>query len=1139
MITPSTESFIKRTSQGLTSVQAKLFSNYTLRENSADDRTILQSGDAEKQRSEALRIASAGISAEAGGDHKLSKMAFQRAAELFEWLIPEKIDGDDSMLSAAFYQLSELPAMAQSILASEKSSSVFSTFLSSDFHEFERISRSQSTIFGITLNDELVDNPERLIAQSFLASLNIVVANIKWGDDRISNALQELNIVEEYFRLSSAPNSWLLAYAFKKIAGRYSENSLRVNISEISGQLANSGKAALERYLRKAYQGKKGLAWPTQRRGLKQLALNKNFALCTPTGSGKTAVAEIAIIQALFRESVSNAFVGFGQIVLYIVPSRALAAEVEKRLVTSFGDKSGFPIQIVCSYGGNDFSGSENWVFSQVGTVIVCTQEKADALLRSSGPMFANRITTVIIDEAHAVALKGSSSERPLRLESLIARIRLLRSDEVRLVALSAVLGADDNSLGTWLHAGDNETVRVPYQSTRRLFGKLTVTSTGNFIAEYSLVNGSLVAQDASNSENPRIPGIVPKINSFPQPKLDVRTRKWSGADLQMRSCALWAAINLTAIASSSKSAVLITVGSKIEDYAELFLKNLESWEEKPEFFNKPTKGIAKSSYDSALDACRDYFGAHSFEFRLLTFGIVVHHGQLPVSLSRVFIALIEMSVIRICLATSTLSEGINLPFDTILLPNLRGHLGSDRISAEEIRNVVGRAGRPGLAREGRALVMMGEGDAFRYNRLLFDSLLSELGGISTPAQPSSALSHIIALIHDKWSAIESQMSFIDWVESITTKEIVGLGQSASDALEDLDVLVISALVEHVEILGSSIESASDEEIIKQLWQYTYAAAVSNSKKELDVLIARSRRLRVRDNFLEFKSIYKTAMRPSSARILVANRESLMKIVHEASSFHSWTMLQRIEFVCKLISALSIIPQCDMSTKLLSKDPEIFDLLSWWVGEYSLQVPSKKIGRWYKLANSILVYGFTWSLSSVLLQLIPENLSSFESLESVFSEADVPLVYQWFRDMMLVGVLDPVAAVLMQRGLTKTRSEASAIAGRFYHQFEQVDESCFQREVIDSWIRLYFARAAPETSVMVNIEVSEQAKLDSASYRVSPEKALNGTLWREASGFPVAFSNGMFDQSSEWTDYTFVVNEARIYATSYLSVENS
>lgn len=68
--------------------------------------------------------------------------------------------------------------------------------------------------------------------------------------------------------------------------------------------------------------------------------------------------------------------------------------------------------------------------------------------------------------------------------------------------------------------------------------------------------------------------------------------------------------------------------------------------------------------------------------------GIVVHHGSLPMKARVIVEAFTNAGLCRICFATSTLEQGINMPFDAVYLDTLPA---SDPL---EVKNLIGRAGR-------------------------------------------------------------------------------------------------------------------------------------------------------------------------------------------------------------------------------------------------------------------------------------------------------------------------------------------------------------------------------------------------------------------------------------------------------------
>ncbi|MHA1729174.1 MAG: DEAD/DEAH box helicase [Promethearchaeota archaeon] len=169
----------------------------------------------------------------------------------------------------------------------------------------------------------------------------------------------------------------------------------------------------------------------------KGLFFQKNFLICTPSGSGKTLMGELAII--------NNIFLGFGKGV-YLVPYKALAAEKYSYFIRNYG-KLG--INTALSIG--DFEIKEDEL--KKADIIVTTYEKLDSLLRnkSESSDWVNKIATVVVDEIHVLG----DSHRGFKLESLI--IRLLRDVfDVQMVCLSATISNPEN-LCDWLSQTSSE----------------------------------------------------------------------------------------------------------------------------------------------------------------------------------------------------------------------------------------------------------------------------------------------------------------------------------------------------------------------------------------------------------------------------------------------------------------------------------------------------------------------------------------------------------------------------------------------------------------------------------------------------------------------------------------------------------
>lgn len=72
----------------------------------------------------------------------------------------------------------------------------------------------------------------------------------------------------------------------------------------------------------------------------------------------------------------------------------------------------------------------------------------------------------------------------------------------------------------------------------------------------------------------------------------------------------------------------------------------------------------------------------------LLKRGIVIHHGSMPLQTRVILEKFTQEGFCRLCFATSTLEQGINMPFDAVFI---------DRLEASKplaVKNLIGRAGR-------------------------------------------------------------------------------------------------------------------------------------------------------------------------------------------------------------------------------------------------------------------------------------------------------------------------------------------------------------------------------------------------------------------------------------------------------------
>ena len=160
-----------------------------------------------------------------------------------------------------------------------------------------------------------------------------------------------------------------------------------------------------------------------------------NVLLGSPTGSGKTVAAELAMWWA-FREKP-------GTKVVYIAPMKALVRERvqdwRKRLTRKMG------LKLVELTGDNT---PDTWTIRDAD-IIITTPEKWDGVSRSwQTRSYVRKVSLVIIDEIHLLG-----GDRGPILEIIVSRMNYIAShskDSVRLVGMSTAC-ANATDLGNWL----------------------------------------------------------------------------------------------------------------------------------------------------------------------------------------------------------------------------------------------------------------------------------------------------------------------------------------------------------------------------------------------------------------------------------------------------------------------------------------------------------------------------------------------------------------------------------------------------------------------------------------------------------------------------------------------------------------
>ncbi|KAK5118838.1 hypothetical protein LTR62_000047 [Meristemomyces frigidus] len=161
---------------------------------------------------------------------------------------------------------------------------------------------------------------------------------------------------------------------------------------------------------------------------------NDNFVLSAPTGSGKTAVLELAILRLL-----NGCSIGTFKIV-YQAPTKSLCSERQRDWQKKFG-----PLDLQCAELTGD---TENTQLRNVqhASIIITTPEKWDSVTRKwkDHRKLVQMVKLFLIDEVHIL-----KEDRGAALEAVVSRMKSVGSD-VRFVALSATV-PNFQDIATWL----------------------------------------------------------------------------------------------------------------------------------------------------------------------------------------------------------------------------------------------------------------------------------------------------------------------------------------------------------------------------------------------------------------------------------------------------------------------------------------------------------------------------------------------------------------------------------------------------------------------------------------------------------------------------------------------------------------
>lgn len=1090
--------------------------------------------------------------------------SYKRAAELLEWL---SRSGDElninvpvSLLAGAAYQLGGLPAMSSGLLRQVTSDGagwqLCAHFLQGDFDgvigsvgEFWK-SSSELTLRGGTFN-LLNENEEDVfswyIAVELARTIGLISHSLRVDDKpRLNVGLEKLDAMRRMGNRVLGSDISLLISMLSEVAVNFSKASIYNSVERLS-EIDPEKSDTLKKLARAQYHNGRGILWASQLAGVERLIDQSSFALCTPTGSGKTLVANLALIKELLL--VNNAPL-MGPLAIYLVPSRALAGEVERKLTREMGNE----FVITGLYGGNDWGITDYWLEAERPTVLIATVEKAEALMRYLGPLIVARLKLLIIDEAHQVVpddpeytMKkfAKHEDRSLRLESFVSRI-LVQTPGIARIALTAVAGGAASPVSRWIELNNEaQPVGLNYRSTRQVVGVLETRSGSAPKINIDIMNGAPLAVAGRNDS----PYLNLKIDPMPQLPAAMRNSLNRYNQLEI----LWSSMHFR----QSGRRILISLTQAPQRTMKWFCEvlALTTWADLVTF-TPPESPVLQKYYNEALATCLDYCGEDAYESRLLQAGIATSHGQMPQRLRLLMTNLIERGICAITIATATLTEGVNLPFDIIFLPQLRRQsYDQDEeetvvfpLSTSEFRNLSGRAGRPGAAKSMEGLTLIAiphapsttaaskRGEQQRQIKQFqsdYKGLKDRLVADEDASIVDSPLSLLMDSIFEKaleHGLVNDHEEYMTWLGKCSPGDIsdtAAMGDKSSlavlaDTLDELDGVLLS-VAEEFSVGQDNFESSDIEGYLKAVWGKTFSiyAAVQEDWMER-AFIKRGIAIveEVYPDEDERKRLYQYGFTPFMGRRFETVFDDIKEILIGSEEYGTLSAYERFDLFEELADIISDDQGFGFSMGQSAAAQDVLDnwsdVLKWWINIPDADLPEPgELREWQRFVSENLEFRLGVAVGASVARTWSDGVGGelvVPSLEDWKKTTGLPWFGFWVRELLRWGTHEPFVAFSLAQGIAKTRSEALEKKVDFYEWLKNKRDEIEPDDWIDPQLFLKWKASLPKVKKRREKMPKYPAEITGSDgsrseYNVLPLYKDGVIVWLDPAGYELARSN--------------------------------
>jgi superfamily II RNA helicase len=425
---------------------------------------------------------------------------------------------------------------------------------------------------------------------------------------------------------------------------------------------------------------------PFQAQAVEAYLAGESVLVAAPTGTGKTAIAEFAALDALRR----------GARALYTTPIKALSNQKLRdfrKLLARAIERGLLPPGKDAGLLTGDI------VLNPDAALLVMTTEVLRNML-VQGRSLPDEAAIVVFDEVHYMG----DPERGTAWEESI----LLSPPGVQLICLSATVPNLDE-VADWIRSahGDltailHDVRAVPLEHRYFVDGKahLIVDADGHRRASFKGVGGELARRISRPGNWGEAPS-RPWADDEPEDAADERGRRTGGKPTQRRTPEPWEVLRALEQEKLTPAIYFLFSRRACEEAAESCI----ALGTVPHGMDLVREAKQRLSDLSPGDRALRQIG---LLFRLLPRGIAVHHaGLLPV-VKMLVEELFQSGRLRAVFATDTLALGINMPARTVVIGEMSKWDGRQHrlLTPNEYRQMTGRAGRRGIDERGVSTIL-------------------------------------------------------------------------------------------------------------------------------------------------------------------------------------------------------------------------------------------------------------------------------------------------------------------------------------------------------------------------------------------------------------------------------------------------